>query len=103
MKVVPIISVHDALIGYKNIVIEHNTATAVRGFSNSIRRQLDEQDGIALDVRDLSLYHVGDFNIETGEITPFEPKLLVTGTEIYSSWKQDIAVNSYSSDDPFEE
>lgn len=103
MKVVPVISIHDALIGYKNIIIEHNTATAVRGFSNSVRRQLDAQDGSAIDVRDLSLYHVGDFNLETGEIIPIEPILLITGTEIYSSWKQDAVLNSYSGDDPFEE
>lgn len=102
MKIVPVISIHDALIGYKNIIIEHNTATAVRGFTNSIRCQLDAADGSAIDVRDLSLYHVGDFNLETGEIIPCEPKLLVTGTDIFSFWKQEIAVNSYSSDDPFD-
>lgn len=103
MKIVPVVSVHDALIGYKNIVIEHNTATAVRGFGNSIRRILDGQDNGDIDVRDLSLYHVGNFNIDTGKITSIEPKLLVTGTDIYSDWKQNKIVNSYSCDDPFEE
>lgn len=103
MRVVPIISVHDALIGYKNVVIEQNTATAIRGFSNSVRRILNGQDTGDIDVRDLSLYHIGDFNLETGEITPFVPKVLVTGTELYSNWKQDVSVNSYIFDDPFEE
>lgn len=85
MKIVPVIGVYDELLGYKNITVEQNTAVAVRGFTNSIEHILVHEMDTAT-VEDLTLYHLADFDMETGEFITFTPKVLCRGSSIKSAF-----------------
>lgn len=83
MKIVPIVAVRDALQGFRNIAIVPNIAVGQRGFINSCRFLLELHNDDSLSVPDLSLYHVGDFNLETGEVIPMDKEIVATPPTLY--------------------
>lgn len=101
MKIVPVMAIHDTLLGFKNINIVPNTAYGVRGFSNSIRSILLGDDDSDLVVSDLSLFHVGNFNLETGDLEPIDPIKLCSGLQIESEVKLELSKVELV-DDPYE-
>lgn len=78
MKLVPIVAVFDSMQGFKNIAIVPNIDVGKRGFVNSCTYMLRLDNDESLAVSDLRLYHVGDFNLDTGEITPCNPVVVAT-------------------------
>jgi len=86
MRQVPIIAVYDNLLGYKNISIEQNEAVAKRAFTNSLVYILESGDFNAVNPADLSLYCVGKFDMDTGDIEVCTPSPIVHGTTIITEW-----------------
>lgn len=84
--VCPVTAVYDCLVGYKNIAITQNLAISKRAFTNTLKNILTEGNTDEMSVSDLSLYHVGDFDMETGELIPTEPTVLITGNQIFIQW-----------------
>lgn len=101
MKSVPIVAVHDSLLGFKNINIVANVSVGIRGFTNSCRYLLRHENDDCVDVSDLSLYHVGDFDLETGDIIPITPCKIAAGLTVVSEEKLNLDKVEFV-DDPYE-
>lgn len=86
MAIVKLCAIYDNLVGYKNVHAVQNLAVAERGFTNSIFHVLDGGEFIDVSPADLSLYHVGDFDMDTGEVIPVEPHAIVHGTSLIPEW-----------------
>lgn len=97
-RILPIVAIYDNLIGYKNINITQNKAVAVRGFSNSIKYMLERGEYDDGSPADISLYYVGDFDMDTGDIKAVPPEILVTGTAIITEWHNSKFDNSYNNE-----
>lgn len=83
MRLVPIVGIKDRLIGFKNIAICPNIEDAKRGFANSIKLELKENDCAFLDPADLTLHHLADFDMDTGSIEMLdESYVLIDGCSI---------------------
>lgn len=91
MRNVPICAIYDNLVGYKNIYIIQNESVAKRAFTNSLISILESGDYGDSSPADLSLYLVGDFDCESGSITPCEPRPIIHGTSIIREWHIDNA------------
>lgn len=72
----PVYSIRDELVGFGGVTVDSNDASAARGFRESISRVTTPQD--------YSLYHVADFDDQTGEMIPVSPPALV-----YRGFKED--------------
>lgn len=69
----------DQLIGFMTPTLEKNDDVAKRNFKSSVNRMDHSGDYI---VNDLALYCCGEFNVETGVITPKDPTLIVLATTL---------------------
>lgn len=85
-RIMPLCAVYDNLIGYKNVHLVANLPVAERAFTNSLVLMLESGDCGDASPADLSLYHIGDFDMDTGEIIPCEPTSVVHGTTIIPKW-----------------
>lgn len=83
MKIVPIVAVRDSLQGFRNVSIVPNISVGQRGFTNSCTYLLELHNDESLSVPDLSLYHVGDFNLETGEVIPIDKEIIATPPTLF--------------------
>lgn len=83
MKVVPIVAVRDSMQGFRNVYIVPNIAVGQRGFINSCTVLLEQNNEDSLSVPDLSLYHVGNFDLETGEIIPIDKEIIATPPTLF--------------------
>lgn len=68
-----IYTVRDKLIGYNGPFIMPNEEVAKRAFHQRLEKDPNAED--------LSLYFIGEFNEETGEIKAKEPTMVVFGKE----------------------
>lgn len=75
----PIFSVRDQMVGYNDPFVAINRNVAERDFTNVVN---NENGRIYLNPNHYDLYYIGDFNTETGQITPCEPELIVTGLSV---------------------
>lgn len=88
----PVLSVRDALIGFGSPFTSVNKDVAIRGFTNSIiRAWSDENDPV--NPEDLSLFMVGEFDTDSGDISSCEPCVLARGTAIISQYRNNIVNN----------
>jgi hypothetical protein len=62
---------------------------AVRTFGMSCS---DEGHTFGCYPQDFQLYHVGDFDVVTGEFNIISPKMLITGLEARKAFKRDYAI-----------
>lgn len=65
----PVYSIRDELVGFGGVVLDSNDPAAARGFFASLEKINSPQD--------YSLYHVADFDDQTGLITSVYPPVLV--------------------------
>lgn len=88
-RVLPIISVYDKLLGYKSLFLEQNVEVASRSFTNYMLNLCEKEEGgdcIDVTPADLSLYHVGNFCLDSGEIEPINPCPIVHGIAVVSKY-----------------
>lgn len=79
-------AIRDVKTGFMTPVMEANDASAVRNFAHSIQ----SSEGILFTfAQDFSLYHIADFNAETGHIAPLVPIIQVAdGAAVLSARKE---------------
>lgn len=75
----PIYSYRDHKVGFMPPQCDQSEQAAVRGFAYAI----NGKDGIMhFSPSDFDLYHVGDFDSESGQIVAFVPELVCSGSSI---------------------
>lgn len=74
----PIFSVKDNLVGFNAPYIRQNERVAIREFKTLVEN-LDEKADHS--VFDLGLYHVGLFDLDTGEIEAHDPQVVLLATQ----------------------
>ena len=90
----PVLSVKDCLVGFGSPFTSVNKDVAIRGFNNSIIQSLKDGDSnYPCNPEDLSLYLVGEFDCDTGDISPIEPCVLVRGSAIVLQYRRDLGDN----------
>lgn len=90
----PVFSIKDTLVGFGSPFTAVNKDVAIRGFNNSIIRSLKAGDVYDTDnPDDLSLYLVGEFDCDTGDISPCEPCVLLRGSAIVLQYHRDLGCN----------
>lgn len=72
----PMFSVRDVLTGFMTPVLEQNEAAAMRNFRVACEAAAS-QSLMAARPSDFSLYHVADFDTETGVLYPVTPVVVV--------------------------
>lgn len=83
----PVLSIFDSLIGYGTPFCEVNCDVAKRAFDNSICRLVDGDFASDNDPCDLTLYHIGDFDSDTGELFKKDPELISRGSSVVVAYK----------------
>lgn len=63
-------SIRDDKVGFMVPTADPNDAVAIRSFTSACKRAMAEQDER---VYDLSLYRVGSFNIDSGQVESLDP------------------------------
>ena len=71
--VYPIYSINDALVGFQSPTIMNNDAFALRAFSENFSDVKNPAD--------YSLWKIGDFDSDTGEIIPCVPSVISRATD----------------------
>lgn len=66
-------SIRDRLTGFMTPVLDQTDALAIRNFRMACDSQKRDQSIIAFSPSDFSLYHIADFDSETGIISPISP------------------------------
>lgn len=66
-------SIRDRLTGFMTPVLEQSDSVAVRNFRMAIDSQNRDKSIMAFSSSDFSLYHIADFDSETGIISPISP------------------------------
>lgn len=74
-------SVRDINLGFNQPFCDSNEDVAKRGFAFSV----NHTDLIGFAPGDFDLYCIGEFDIESGQITPQLPQLVCHATEVYGS------------------
>lgn len=75
----PVISMRDNKVGFMNLNIETNVQTAKRNFENACMK---EESLLMSHPEDFGLWKVGDFDTETGLISPCTPEVIITALEV---------------------
>ena len=75
----PVFSVRDQMVGFNDPFCAVNENVAVRDFTNVVN---NPSGRIYLNPNHYDLYRIGDFDTETGKMTPCEPSLIVTGLSV---------------------
>ena len=71
----PVFSIRDNLVGFLRPVVEVNQSVAIRNFRDGFSQMPDNTKD------DYSLFYIGDFDDQTGEITSCTPKLVCHGSQ----------------------
>ena len=75
-----IYSYRDAKVGFGSPFVDQSDATAIRGFSYAMN---DEHGIMSFCPSDFDLYLLGDFDTESGVITPCGvPLMIVSGSSV---------------------
>ena len=69
----PIYSVHDALVGYQSPTLMNNDAHAMRNFAEAFEGTKNPQD--------YSLWHIGNFDTDTGLIENIVPQIICRASD----------------------
>lgn len=73
-------SVRDQLNGFGQLLVDTNEATAIRNFQNGIAGNVNMQNSL----KDYDLYQLGEYDTETGVITPLQPiKMIVSAQSAF--------------------
>ena len=76
----PVYSVRDQLNGFGQLLVDTNEATAIRNFQNGIAQNVGMQNNL----KDYDLYQLGEYDTETGVITPIQPiKMIVSAQSVF--------------------
>ena len=75
----PLYSIRDVRTGFMQPTLDQNSASASRNFEHAV---LQPSSLMNSHPKDYALYHVGDFNQETGEIIPCMPELIIDAYSI---------------------
>lgn len=84
-RIFPVIACHDNLTGYRSIGIEQNVDVAIRGFSASVMRGLESGEDSEF-YCDLSLHHIGNLDLDSGQLYDVVPVVLCRGSVIVSQF-----------------
>lgn len=68
-----VFSIRDRLTGFMTPVLEQSDAVAIRNFRMACDVQKRDQSIMAFNPSDFSLYHIADFDSESGLLTPVQP------------------------------
>lgn len=75
-------SIRDLRTGFMAPTLDQSDAVAHRNFSNAIQRS----DGVLFThAEDFQLMCIGEFESDSGEITPCVPRLVVDGSSVLSA------------------
>lgn len=77
--IVPICCMRDQLTGFMNPFVVSNLDVAKRDFKIIVN---DDTQSLHYNPQHFDLYHVGDFNTETGELLPCPADLILTGMSV---------------------
>lgn len=66
-------SIRDRLTGFMTPVLEQSDPVAMRNFRMACDVQKRDQSIVAFSPSDFSLYHIADFDSETGILSPVSP------------------------------
>ena len=84
--ILKIFSVLDSRVATFSAPFHHQReASAIRDFSDAVNDASNPNNMWHKHPEDFSLYQVGEFNSETGEIIPVNPKNLVTASALKSA------------------
>lgn len=72
----PICALRDEKVGFINVSVVHSTDVAVRSFVNACKQPNSDMQ---LSRKDFSLWHIADFDSDSGGIVPVQRNLLVDG------------------------
>lgn len=75
-----IYSLHDRLNGFMSISFDDKDELAVRGFIHAIKCA-PKDSFFFTSPEDYSLYKIGEFDTDSGQITPLSPPLFLTRGE----------------------
>ena len=78
---ISIYSIHDALNGFGNPTLQNNDASAMRQFAEVFKDIYSPQD--------YSLYKLGEFDTDSGEIETIIPMLVCRATDFVKGDKED--------------
>lgn len=70
----PIYSIRDVHTGFMSPTVDQNDASAMRNFGHAV---MQSQSLMNSHPKDYSLYKIGEFETDTGEITPCMPELVI--------------------------
>lgn len=70
-------SVRDQLNGFGQLLVDTNEATAIRNFQNGIAQNVGMQNNL----KDYDLYQLGEYDTDTGVITPLQPIKMIIGAQ----------------------
>lgn len=73
----PVFSVRDQLTGFGQLLVDTNEATAIRNFQNGIAQNAGMQNNL----KDFDLYQLGEYDTDTGVITPLVPIKMVISAQ----------------------
>lgn len=78
-------SYRDALVGFGPILVESNERTAIRGFSYAVN---NAQGIMNFSPKDYDLFYIGEFDTDTGVISPAPVcQLVVNGSSVFTEEK----------------
>lgn len=91
-------SVRDGLIGFRSVIVDENDAAAVRGFTNTILHMLSSDESAFLFVDDLSIWRVGTFDLDSGQLTALSTiEKLADGKSVVMLHEVSVAAESEDS------
>lgn len=80
----PVYSIRDVHVSFGALLIENNEDSAKRNFAFSISKGLQD-----FARSDYSLYQVGEFDMDSGVLTPLPvPKLIISGMDAFNLYSR---------------
>lgn len=70
----PVYSIRDVHTGFMQPTVDTNDASASRNFGHAVMQSTSLMNSHP---KDYALYHIGEFDSDTGEITPCLPELVI--------------------------
>ena len=74
-------AIKDIKIGFSDPCVQLNDAAACRSFERSIPHIAEE---LSVPVSDLQLWRIGRYDVDSGQLLPDNPALLVDGAMLFS-------------------
>lgn len=75
-------SVRDVKTTFGSPILYENSEFARRGFLNAIFHDIEHYRRIGVHQSDLFLYRIGEFDTESGELTPCLPEYIADGSDL---------------------